>query len=111
MDDGLDDASVAFANDGIEILDEIEARVTSGVLPDVVVLDLQMPRLDGHETLARIRSNSALDDVPVVMFTSSSRPEEASRSQLTGATDHVMKPSTYEELLTFVGSLPALTGE
>ncbi len=100
--------SVTFANDGVILLDTLHELSESLEQPNVIVLDLQMPRLDGYETLALIQSTPRLADVPVVIFSNSSQPSEVRRSLDGGALQHIVKPSTYEELLTFVESLGEL---
>ncbi len=61
--------------------------------PDVAVLDLNVPRKDGTEVLARIRSNEGLRDMPVVIF--SSYPVEMMASEALRADCYIQKPSTY----------------
>jgi len=61
--------------------------------PRLIVLDLNLPKIDGHHVLAEIRHDPALRDIPVVIFTSSRRPEDIARSAALGATAHVPKPS------------------
>lgn len=97
--------TVTFASDGIVLLDTLEDLSSSDQQPTVIVLDLQMPRLGGYETLASIRAQPKLDDLPVIVFSNSSQPSKIRRSLGHGAVQHIVKPSTYEELLTFVDSL------
>lgn len=67
--------------------------------PDVVLLDIQMPEIDGMEILAAIRSNENLCQTPVVILTGSSDPETKLIALRAGATDLLQKPIHREELL------------
>lgn len=100
--------TVTFAKDGIVLLDTLHELSDAQQPPTAIVLDLQMPRLGGYDTLASIQSTPHLADVPVVVFSNSSQPSEVRRSLDGGAVQHIVKPSTYEELLTFVESLGQL---
>lgn len=67
--------------------------------PDLVVLDVMMPNLDGFALLERLRAHDDLDDVPVVMLTSRSREEDVLRALEAGADDFLAKPFTRSELV------------
>lgn len=67
--------------------------------PCLVVLDLNMPVLDGMETLTRIRQNTGFHDIPVVVFTTSNSKESRSQSLTLGAMDYIVKPNDYRGLM------------
>ena len=89
--------SVLEAGDGQEAL-----RVFFDERPDLVLLDVQMPVLDGWKTLERIRE---LSDVPVVMVTAKGTELEKTRGLRAGADDYVTKPFGRQELLARVEAL------
>jgi DNA-binding response OmpR family regulator len=95
--------SVAEAGDGQEAL-----RVFFDQRPDLVVLDVAMPGLDGWQTLERIRE---LSDVPVVMLTARATELEKTRGLRAGADDYVTKPFGRQELLARVDALLRRTGK
>ena len=70
--------------------------------PDVVVLDVQLPSMDGFEILGRVREDPTAGAVPVLMFTSLGRQEHVQRGFELGADDYVTKPFSPTELLTRV---------
>jgi len=74
--------------DGAEALEYLERRE----LPDLMVLDLTMPRMNGEETLLRIRSSERSEDLPVVVLTGSTDLESEIRLVEAGADDYVRKP-------------------
>lgn len=89
--------SVAEAKDGREALQELYSG-----RPDLVILDVGMPGMDGWATLERIRE---LSDVPVVMLTARSAELEKTRGLRAGADDYVTKPFGRQELLARIEAL------
>lgn len=65
------------------------------LLPDLVLLDLNLPGIDGGEVLAAIKNNPALRAIPVVVLTTSSRDEDVSRCYQEGANTYIQKPAEY----------------
>jgi sigma-B regulation protein RsbU (phosphoserine phosphatase) len=87
---------VAFP-DGDECWAHLESRTSDP--PDLVVLDVMMPELDGLSVLERIRGHDALDDLPVLMLTSRNREESIVQALDAGADDFVAKPFSEAELV------------
>lgn len=69
--------SVVARNDGLEVLNFLKEAAPNKKLPCLVILDINMPRLDGKETLRQLRKIEDYNDVPIVLFTTSSSPEDA----------------------------------
>ena len=88
---GLD---VTVAPSGVAALEEIQA----GFVPDVVVLDVQMPDLDGWDTLAAIRAGPRTKDVPVVLCSVRAQPADIARGRSLGCDAYVTKPFAIEDL-------------
>ena len=86
---------VLQASGGAEALDMLEA----GAAPDVVLLDVQMPDMDGWETLAAVRADPMLTDIAVVVCTVKGRGEDGDRARDLGADGYVSKPFTLSELV------------
>jgi len=87
------EASVSVARDGFDALEQLGLESASAVpeRPQVVFLDLKMPRVDGFEVLRRIRNHPRISDVPVVMISSSDRKEDIERSYALGANSFLVK--------------------
>jgi CheY-like chemotaxis protein len=64
--------------------------------PDIVLLDLNLPRKSGHEVLAAMRQDANLRTIPVVVFTSSSAISDRRKSMALGAQMHITKPSSFD---------------
>jgi two-component system response regulator len=68
-------------------------------LPKVILLDLKLPKVDGHEVLRRIRSNALTKIIPVVVFSSSGEEEDRLESYRLGANSYIIKPAAYESFV------------
>ena len=87
------------AKDGVEAL-EILQRGTRR--PDVVLLDIEMPRMDGYELTSTLRGQDAYRDLPIVMLTSRAGEKHRKKAFDLGATDYLVKPYQEETLLSVV---------
>ena len=88
------DAAVEVATDGVEALERLGIEPPAQVAsppPQVVFLDLKMPRVDGWEVLRRIRDDPRTAAVPVVVLSSSDRSEDVERSYRLGANSFLQK--------------------
>jgi DNA-binding response OmpR family regulator len=90
------------ARDGVEAL-EILARATAP--PDLILLDIEMPRMDGYEFLSTVRAQAALRRLPIVMLTSRGGDKHRDKAMSLGATGYVVKPFQEESLLRDIDRL------
>jgi adenylate cyclase len=88
---------VVTAQDGREALDKIRYH-----LPDLVLLDLDMPLLDGYEVCRRLKADPTTAEIPVLMLTAWAEPEQRVKGLQLGADDYVTKPFDYRELIARV---------
>jgi two-component system response regulator MtrA len=93
---------VAAGGDGEEALELIRRE-----RPDLAVLDIMMPKLDGYEVTRRVRSDSETAQTPVLLLTASVREGAESVGFEAGANDHMRKPFSPQELLARVRSILA----
>ena len=103
-DHGLKYSIRAFA-DGAEaasFLKSIE-RKDDSACPDVVLLDLNLPKVDGHQLLRIIREHSVCSNVPVIVVTSSDSAGDRQTAARLGATHYFRKPSSLEEFMKLGG--------
>ncbi|MEG3908207.1 response regulator [Microcoleus sp. w1-18aA5] len=99
-----------FVENGEQVLDYLYRRgqyLGSSNLhqPDLILLDLNMPRLDGRETLTLIRADPHLQQIPVVMLTTSHRRGDVLLCYRLGANSFISKPVTFEGLLEVMKTL------
>jgi two-component system response regulator len=98
---------IVVARDGIEALDylfgtgEHRERDASG-LPQLVLLDLKLPRLDGLQVLERMRDNPRTKLLPVVILTSSTEPRDLVGGYSHGANSYIRKPVDFQEFVDTV---------
>lgn len=96
-----------FVSDGVELMQRLALRdgdVSLG-LPDLVLLDLNMPRMDGREALRAIREHERLRHLPVIILTTSSAELDIRVSYQLGANSYVTKPRRFDELIAVLRSL------
>ena len=89
--------TVLEAVDGCEALEKL-ATVT----PDLVITDLNMPKMDGLELIRRVRSMPALKCIPIIMLTTESQDEKKQAGRAAGATGWIVKPFKGEQLVGVV---------
>ena len=77
-------------------------RAAQEMKPDVVVLDLRLPCLDGWQVLAALQEEADLSEVPVVILTASADPRDRERARTARIADFVLKPLTADRLLEVV---------
>lgn len=73
--------------------------------PDLLMLDLNMPKKDGREALAEIKADATLRHLPVVILTTSDADEDILRSYDLGANSYIQKPVTFEKLVEVIRTL------
>jgi twitching motility two-component system response regulator PilG len=88
---------VVTATDGFEALAKIADQ-----RPQIVFVDIMMPRLDGYQTCALIKSNSEFRSVPVLMLSSKDGLFDKARGRIVGAQEYLTKPFTRDELLSAI---------
>ncbi|UCC67718.1 MAG: response regulator [Armatimonadota bacterium] len=88
---------VATAFDGPEALKKVEAE-----RPDLIVLDVMMPKMDGFEVLKRLQANPETREIPVVMLTAKAQDADVFRGWSSGVSAYLTKPFNPLELITFV---------
>lgn len=93
---------VVVARDGVEALDYLFGTGThagrdTAIVPQLILLDLKLPRMDGLQVLRSLRVDDRTRRLPVVVFTSSSEEEDMIKSYDLGANSYVRKPVDFEQ--------------
>ena len=93
--------------DGVEAIAYLrrEGEFSSAIAPDLILLDLNLPRKDGREVLQEIKNDNRLKHIPVVVLTTSDTDEDIFRSYNLGANCYVNKPLGMEEFTKIVRSI------
>lgn len=97
-------------HDGEELLDYLLRRdkyvdPSTSPRPELILLDLNMPRMDGREALKQIRKDSKLRRIPVIVLTTSQAEEDILQSYDAGANSFISKPGSYEGLVEAMQTL------
>lgn len=101
------ETKIMFVQDGVELLDYLHRRgkyidPASSPRPALVLLDLNMPRMDGREALKQMKTDDHLRTIPVTIFTTSKAQEDVVRSYGLGVNCFVSKPVTFTGLVDAV---------
>jgi CheY-like chemotaxis protein len=102
--------NINFVQNGEELLDYLFRRGAfaspeSSPTPGLILLDLNMPKLDGREALKEIKSNSALRHIPVVVLTTSKAEEDIFKTYQLGVNSFISKPVTFDGLVKITRDL------
>jgi len=94
-------------NDGAEALAYLrrEGPYSNAVQPDLILLDLNLPKKDGREVLAEIKADERLKQVPVVVLTTSAAPEDVAGAYGSHANCYVTKPVNLDDFLRVIQSI------
>ena len=89
-------AKLTIANNGVEALSELDKKQSF----DIILMDIQMPELDGYETTKRIKQNKKLKQIPILAMTANVLQADIDRCLTAGMNGHVAKPIHEDELLS-----------
>ncbi|WP_019988165.1 response regulator [Rudanella lutea] len=87
---------VVTLSDGDEVLPYLNAQ---DGLPELMLLDLNMARLNGLQTLSQLRQEKRFDALPIIIYTTSSNAQERAKALASGASDFITKPGDYTDLI------------
>ena len=94
------DYEVITARDGVDATEKLQDRT-----PDIMLLDIEMPRMDGYELTEYVRDDARLRRVPIMMITSRAGQKHRDRAMQAGANAYLTKPYSESELIREVGRL------
>jgi len=98
------DFDVITARDGIDATEQMQEKI-----PDLLLLDIEMPRMDGYEVAEYVRADARLRHIPIIMITSRAGQKHRERGKKAGANAYLSKPYKESELISEVNKL--FTGE
>lgn len=91
---------VEIARDGEEALSKVKS-----FMPDLILLDVMMPKINGFEVCRRIRENQLFDPVKIIMLTAKGREVEVAKGLALGANSYIIKPFSTKELMAEVNHI------
>ncbi len=96
-------------NDGEKLIDYLRECVAqhmaASCFPALILLDLNMPRMDGRETLEVLKADPTMKRIPVVVWTTSRSEDDLRRARAAGCDDYIVKPSSFTEMVGIVRNL------
>lgn len=101
------DAKLMTVQNGLAMLDLLASKP---LLPDLIVLDLNMPVMDGYDCIKNIKSNDSYKNIPVVILTTSSYETDMERLRKMGADLFITKPNSFQGLHDIVKQIVNLLG-
>ncbi|QFT55992.1 response regulator [Microbulbifer sp. THAF38] len=110
LEESLVKSELSIVDDGVELLSFLKREgeyehLSNEPLPDLILLDLNMPRMDGRQALAAIKADPDFRRIPVVILTTSKAEEDMFKSYDLGAASYLSKPVTFEGLVDLMRSL------
>ena len=96
------ESQVKFIRNGQEALRYLDGITDDTELPKLIVLDLNMPILNGTQTLLHIKKNARLKNIPVIIFSTSENENEKRKCLSLGANEYLVKPTNYMDGLKLV---------
>ncbi len=99
--------NLSIAEDGVEALEFLrkQGKYKGAPRPDLILLDLNLPKMSGSEVLSRIKSDPDLKRIPVVVMTTSSEPGDVEKMYSLNANCYIAKPIQFEEFINVVQSI------
>jgi CheY-like chemotaxis protein len=95
--------NVKTVNDGVELFEYLERsgkyKNEITLFPKVILLDLNMPKKDGRQCLKEIKQHPKLKKIPIVIYSTSSNPDDIAFAYEYGASSYITKPYSYQELV------------
>lgn len=110
LEDSSLDANLQVVEDGVSALQYLNregefADEGASPRPDIILLDLNMPRMDGHEFLNRLKADEKLAQIPVTVLTTSTSDSDVTASYARGANAFVTKPAEYDKFVALLNAL------
>jgi CheY-like chemotaxis protein len=102
--------SLVTVNDGVQLMNYLGENFSNN-LPDILFLDLNMPRKNGHECLAEIKNKEELKNLPIIIFSTSLDNDIVDLMYEKGATYYIRKPGEFSKLKKVIGTALAITSE
>ena len=96
---------IEFVENGREALEYLEKASTKREVPSLIVLDLNMPELDGRQTLKRLKADTRFENIPVVIVTTSANRIDMDVCKRLGASLYLTKPDTHSEWQNIIRQL------
>lgn len=101
------DAMIVFFENGEELLNYLKgfSHEEAAIVPDLFILDLNMPKTDGREVLSFLKAQNIFRQIPIIILTTSKSPEDEVQALQMGAAGFYSKPSSFSKLVEMASSI------
>lgn len=99
------DEDLVLAANGVQALEALEKKADEGILPNLILLDINLPDISGIELLTRIKKDPRFASIPVVILTGSNEDADIQRSYDLGASSYLVKPIFNDALMLVIDKL------
>jgi chemotaxis family two-component system response regulator Rcp1 len=96
---------ITVAQDGVEAMNYLHDSEQAAALPDLMLLDLNLPRKNGREVLAEVKTSPQLKQIPVLIMTSSRSDEDVNEAYALNANCYIAKPYDFQEYVSVVRAI------
>lgn len=93
-----------FSNDGGTAFSFLE-KLPVEELPDLIILDMNMPRINGLQCLKQLKLSERFSDIPVIVYSTSKMEEDVNEMRKIGAMNFITKPSKFSDLISIAGEI------
>lgn len=96
------EVNVEFVHDGSQLIEYLENNLKASqgkALPTIIILDLNMPKIDGRQALAFVKGHDAFKRIPTIILTTSHAAEDIEKTYDLGVNSFITKPSNYSEMV------------
>ena len=90
---------IVVARDGEQALEQMESWNQGAPVPMVILLDLKLPKVDGHQVLETLKSHPVYKTIPIVVLTSSGDDRDVSKAYELGANSYIVKPVSFDKFI------------
>lgn len=97
--------NLTVASDGEKAMDLLRGRAGQALRPDLILLDISLPRMNGHEVLHELKTDPALASIPVIILTSSQAEQDIARSYALHANSYVTKPVLWTDFQKVIAAV------
>lgn len=105
LEEGRIANKIEVARDGQEAIDKLEKNLKEQTLPDLILLDINLPKMNGHEVLERLKEAEGLKHIPVIILSTSSSEMDILKSYKNHANCFITKPVEIDEFVNAIESI------
>ena len=99
--------TLKIVSDGIQAIDYLkhQGKYVDSTVPSLILLDLNLPKKNGHEVLEEIKKDTNLKNIPVVMLTTSSSESDINKSYSLGVNSYIIKPIDFDRFMEIIETI------